>query len=179
MKHSLWMLLCAACFIVSCQSPEYRAALADREKSLAILQQSVQTADRAEVCIIFNPESQGRTKVNLPVPQEQLSQLKEILSHLRPVPPAMGEPYFIHAWWLAAAKICFPDDEGNISIFTPGISIIRPESVMPESEAKQLSPRREKYPYEARWYLPDAKLAELNALPIVKQARARVAAGEG
>lgn len=171
MKRRYLYFLCAIWLFcgTACLQQAFHAAEAKQEAELVSFLQEVQSAARAEVQI-YIPAAKGE-KHSLPVPPEQLARLKDILSRLRPVPPAMGEDYFIHALWLAYADIRFSDAKGDMEGRLHGFSIISPKSIMPESEAKGLSPRREKYPYEARWYLPDADYAQLEALPIITQAR--------
>ena len=88
------------------------------------------------------------------------------------MPPAMGERDLSSASWIADASIRFSDAKGNVSRFSGrAISIVSPESIMAESEAKKLSPDRMQGFYEPSWYLPDARFAEFESLPIVKQTR--------
>lgn len=170
MKFSVLKILsiCATCLLLgtACQQQAYNAAVAKQGERLEHMQQSVKSAEKAEIRILL---MHGHKKITLPVPPAQLAQLKEILSHLQAVPPAMGERYFTHALWLAYADICLLGADGK----TPDcrISIINPKSIMAESAAKKLSHKRSQHPYEAAYYLPDAALAELDALPIVVQAR--------
>ena len=171
MKRRYLCFLCAIWLFcgAACQQQAFHAAVAEREAVLVSLRQEVQSAARAEVQI-YIPAAKSE-KHSLPVPPEQLARLKDILSRLRPVPPAMGEEYFICALWLAYADIRFSDAKGDMEGRSRVFSIITPKSIMPESEAKGLSPRREKDPYEAWWYLPDADYAQLEALPIITRAR--------
>lgn len=165
-------LLCAACLFFCCVCPKQQAAhlLSEMEKKLEAIQQDVKAAPCAKIFIHFTINN--IKDIELPVPTEQLEKLKEILSHLQPVPPAMGERDGSHACWLAYADLSFSDTEGKVSPFSGRrFSIICPESIMSETEVKKLSTDRSKGSYEASWYLPDDKLAEFNALPIIRQAR--------
>ena len=171
MKHGS-ALLCAGCLFFGCAFQQQQAAhlLSGREKEPEDIHQDVMAALCAKIFIHFTINN--IKDIELPVPAEQLERLKEILSHLQPVPPAMGERDGSHAYWLAYANLSFSDAEGKVSPFSGRrFSIICPESIMSETEVKKLSPDRSNGFYEASWYLPDDKLAEFNALPIVKQAR--------
>ena len=142
--------------------------MAERERKLQEFQHDIQAAPCAKAFIHFT--TSGRKDVELPVPNDQLVQLKEILSHLRPVAPAMGEKDMSHAYWLAHAIISFSDAQGKVGPFSwPWVSVINPKSIMPESKARELDPDREKSTYEPGWYLPDAQFAQFESLPIVKQ----------
>ena len=165
-------LLSAVClfFCSACSQPQAAHLLSEKEKELEGIQQDVKAAPCAKIFIHFTIKN--IKDIELPVPAEQLEKLKEILSHLQPVPPTMGERDGSHAYWLAYADLRFSDAEGKVSPFSGRrFSIICPESIMSETEVKKLSPDRSKGSYEASWYLPDDKLAEFNALPIIKQAR--------
>ena len=165
-------LLCAVClfFCSACQQQQAAHLLSEREKVLEGIQQDVKAALCAKIFIHFTINN--IKNIELPVPAEQLEKLKEILSHLQPVPPAMGEKDWSSAYWLAYADLSFSDARGNVSAFSGSrFSIICPESIMSETEVKKLSPDRSQGNYEASWYLPDDKLAEFNALPIIKQAQ--------
>ena len=146
------------------------ALMAESENKLVSFQQDMQAAPCAKVFVHFFIS--GIKDAELPVPAEQLARLKEILSHLRPVPPAMGEKDSSTASFLAFADISFSDAQGNVSSFSGrNISVISPESIMSESKAKKLSTGRARGFYGPSWYLPDAQFARFESLPIVKQMR--------
>lgn len=170
MKSALIVLMSLVSGVVLGGAPASTPSLSEMEKKLEGVQQDVKAASCAKIFIHFTINN--IKDIELPVPAEQLEKLKEILSHLQPVPPAMGERDGSHAYWLAYAKLSFSDAGGNVSPFSSsGFSIICPESIMSETEVKKLSPDRSQGSYEASWYLPDDKLAVFNTLPIIKQAR--------
>lgn len=166
------VLVCAAC-LSSCPANQRVASLmAESEKKLQSFQEDVKAAPCAKAYIHFMIPVPGKEDAEFPVPEEQLAELKEILSYLRPVPPAMGEEDSSTASFLAFADISFSDAQGNVSRFSGrNISVICPESIMSESKAKKLSTGRARGFYGPSWYLPDAQFARFESLPIVKQMR--------
>ena len=133
----------------------------EREMVTRKFRQTVQDAASAEIKLWII----GGGTTTQPIPPEQFARLKELLLHVRPPRPAMGQRLHIIIDPAGCLDIVFADAEGKKLNYA--LRLKPHPNLMPESQAEELSLLRRKNVYEPNWYLPDAELDELYALPIV------------
>lgn len=100
------------------------------------------------------------------MPAKEFAQLKDILSRMEPVIPAIGEPQVVFVSYPAFETLVFVDAEkGEYDL------PVLERQWMKKSEAETLLPTRPRRSDEPRWCLPDADYDALMALPTVRQAQ--------
>ena len=163
MKHTRTFLFCVFCLLLgtACRNQAQLAKYDEKAEALPMIQRIIQSANKAEIQIVHACLDK---KIKIPVPSEQLTKLKELLSHMRPVPPRHRAPEVTS---LALARLEFPGiyiADSRVEGYYPSMDIIH--SITSESEAFAKNT-----PCPTPFYLPDDKWAANEALPVIIRMR--------
>lgn len=172
MRHNKHMnlptLAAAALLLAACTSNELQSEYAEASAAMENCVEQLRLAVRQSSCAkISRISCRSDEESEYPVPQEEYVQLRGILLHTAPVPPALETDADLPPEFPCIVELVFSDDRGAE---LTGI-VINYDRWMCRSEAAKLHPEISRPWDTPDWSLPDAELATLHSLPCMQRAK--------